>query len=120
MARPRDPSSDGRSSPYAPYGNPYESNLETRDFVGKKIAAGICGILLGWLGVHKFILGLNNAGVIMLVVTLSCFVLTPCLIVPIFGLFAMQVIGFIEGIIYLTMPDEAFYQTYGVEKKEWF
>ncbi|MFM9064000.1 MAG: hypothetical protein ACKOOI_13355 [Pirellula sp.] len=30
------------------------------------------------------------------------------------------VIGFIEGIIYLTMPDEAFYQTYGVEKKEWF
>lgn len=44
----------------------------------------------------------------------------PCLIVPIFGLLAMQVIGFIEGIIYLTMPDEAFYQTYGVEKKEWF
>lgn len=44
----------------------------------------------------------------------------PCLIIPIFGLFAMQVIGFIEGIIYLTMPDEAFYQTYAVEKKEWF
>ena len=120
MARPRDPSSDGRSSPYASYGNPYESNLETRDFVGKKIAAGICGILFGWLGVHKFILGLNNAGMIMLAVTLSCIFLTPCLIVPIFGLFAMQVIGFVEGIIYLTMPDEAFYQTYGVEKKEWF
>lgn len=100
--------------------DPYEFNQDPRDIVGKKVAAGICGILLGSMGVHKFILGLNNAGIIMLVVTLSCFVLTPCLIVPIFGMFAMQVIGFIEGIIYLTMPDESFYQTYGVEKKEWF
>ena len=100
--------------------DPYEFNQDPRDIVGKKVAAGICGILLGSMGVHKFILGLNNAGIIMLVVTLSCFVLTPCLIVPIFGLFAMQIIGFIEGIIYLTMPDESFYQTYGVEKKEWF
>ena len=30
------------------------------------------------------------------------------------------IIGLIEGIIYLTMTDEAFYQTYVVEKKKWF
>src|SRR5688500_15753860 len=30
-----------------------------------KIAAGICGILLGPFGVHKFILGYTNAGIIM-------------------------------------------------------
>ena len=35
----------------------------------KKIAAGICGILLGALGVHKFILGYTLQGIIMLVLT---------------------------------------------------
>jgi hypothetical protein len=30
------------------------------DASGKKIAAGICGILLGAFGVHKFILGYTN------------------------------------------------------------
>jgi len=114
MARPRDPSARGVSG-----SNEYEVDQEYRDFVGKKVPAGICGILLGSLGIHKFILGLSNAGIIMLVVTLSCVVLAPCLI-PILGLMSMQIIGLIEGIIYLTMPDDAFYQTYGVERKEWF
>src|SRR5215471_16164759 len=31
-----------------------------------KIAAGVCGILLGAFGVHKFILGYTRAGLIML------------------------------------------------------
>jgi hypothetical protein len=29
-------------------------------------------------------------------------------------------LGFIEGIIYLTKSDEEFYQTYQVNKKGWF
>ena len=33
----------------------------------KKITAGICAILVGWLGVHKFILGYTTEGVIQLV-----------------------------------------------------
>lgn len=82
-----------------------------REFAGKKIAAGICGILLGGLGIHKFVLGLTNAGVIMLLVTvLTCG----------FGGMIMSVIGLIEGIIYLTKSDEDFYQAYAVEKKAWF
>src|ERR1700745_3825598 len=36
----------------------------------KKMAAGLCGILLGSLGVHKFILGYNTEGIIMLLITL--------------------------------------------------
>ena len=36
----------------------------------KKIAAGICGIILSALGVHKFILGYTKEGVIMLLITL--------------------------------------------------
>ena len=33
----------------------------------KKLIAGILGILLGWLGIHKFILGYNTEGIILLV-----------------------------------------------------
>ena len=82
-----------------------------QDFAGKKIAAGICGILLGGLGIHKFILGLTTPGIIMLVVTiLTCG----------FGGIVMGLIGLIEGIIYLTKSDEEFYRLYAVEKKGWF
>ncbi len=78
---------------------------------GKRIAAGICGILLGGFGIHKFILGLTTPGMIMLLVSvLSCFLLA----------LPMHIIGMIEGIIYLSKSDEDFYQTYIVGKKEWF
>lgn len=85
--------------------------LEVKEFAGKKIAAGVCGILLGSFGVHKFILGMTTPGIIMLLVTvLTCGIAGT----------VMHVIGVIEGIVYLTKSDEDFYQTYGVEKKEWF
>lgn len=87
------------------------SEVSQQDFVGKKIAAGICGILLGSLGIHKFILGLTQPGIIMLLVTLlTCG----------FGGFVMGIIGLVEGIIYLTKSDEEFYQLYGVQEKGWF
>ena len=76
-----------------------------------KIAAGICGILLGTFGIHKFVLGYTGAGLIMLLVTLlSCFMLSPVL----------SVIGLIEGIIYLCKSDEEFVRTYVDGRKEWF
>lgn len=84
---------------------------ERSEAASKKMAAGICGILLGSLGVHKFILGYTTAGVIMLLISLlSC------------GFLAVvsHVIGIIEGIIYLTKPDDEFYETYMLGKKEWF
>jgi TM2 domain-containing membrane protein YozV len=81
------------------------------EFSQKKLVAGVCGIIIGWLGIHKFILGFNTAGIIMVLVTvLSCFLLSP----------VMSIIGLVEGIIYLTKTDEDFYQTYAIEKKEWF
>ncbi|NJL19502.1 MAG: TM2 domain-containing protein [Bdellovibrionaceae bacterium] len=77
----------------------------------KKIPAGICGILLGALGIHKFILGYTQEGVIMLVVTLvTCG----------FGGAIIGIIGLIEGIIYLTKTDEEFVATYVSAKKGWF
>ena len=93
---------------------------EYGEFVDKKLAAGICGILLGGFGVHKFLLGLNNAGLIMLAGSLSGLVVGPCLILPLFGPVIMGLVGLIEGIIYLTKSQDDFYQTYAVEKKDWF
>ncbi|SRR5579883_600414 len=78
---------------------------------GSKIAAGICGILLGSLGIHKFILGYTGAGLIMLLVTLlTCFIASPI----------MHLIGLIEGIIYLTKSDADFVKTYVDGRREWF
>ena len=93
---------------------------EVQAFAGKKIAAGICGILLGQFGVHKFILGINTPGIIMLVVSMSCLILGSFLCLPLMGNFVMFVIGLVEGIIYLTKSDQEFYDLYAVKKKEWF
>jgi len=80
----------------------------------KKIPAGVCGILLGALGVHKFILGYTSEGVLMLMITIIgfwFFLLGPVL---------MGIFGVIEGIIYLTKSDAAFSSTYITNKKGWF
>jgi len=76
-----------------------------------KIAAGICGILLGALGIHKFILGYTKEGIFMLLVS----VLTIGLLSWVMG-----IIGLIEGILYLTKTDEEFVATYVNGKKGWF
>ena len=77
----------------------------------KKIAAGICGILIGSLGIHKFVLGYQTEGIIMLLVSLlSCGMLAP----------VMSVIGIVEGIMYLTKSDEDFVMTYIQGRKGWF
>ena len=77
----------------------------------KKIAAGICAILVGTFGVHKFILGYKTEGLIMLLVSvLSCGMLA----------IVMQIIGIVEGIMYLTKTDEDFVRTYIYGRKGWF
>ncbi len=89
------------------------------DFASKKIAAGVCGILLGSLGIHKFILGYTGEGVTMLLITIVSIPL--CLVVIGFlGLTAMPIIGLVEGIIYLTKSDQEFVATYGLRKRGWF
>jgi len=65
----------------------------------------------GALGIHKFILGYTKQGLIMLLVTILTFG---------FGGFVMGIIGLIEGILYLTKPDDVFVSTYVTNKKGWF
>lgn len=80
----------------------------------KKILVGILGIILGGLGVHKFILGYTTEGIIMAAIYVAGFFLCgiPSLLI--------HVVGIVEGIMYLTKSDEEFVQTYIRNKKAWF
>jgi TM2 domain-containing membrane protein YozV len=60
-----------------------------------RIAAALFAVLLGGLGIHKFYLGRVWQGILYLV---FCWTFIPALV------------GFIEGIIYLTMSDHDFEQ----------
>ena len=96
-----------------------ESAKETFGGENKKILAGVLAILLGSLGVHKFILGYNKEGAILLVATLIGTVLS-CIGIGVFVVGLTGLVGFIEGIVYLTKSDAEFYNTYQVGKKPWF
>jgi TM2 domain-containing membrane protein YozV len=94
-------------------------NQATNNGENKKLLAGLLGIFVGALGVHKFILGYNKEGIILLSATLISCVLM-CVIIGFFTIYIPALIGLIEGIIYLTKSDEEFYNTYQVGKKPWF
>lgn len=89
------------SKPTENWNNPAQPRQEN-----KKVASGILAILVGSLGIHKFLLGYTTEGIIQIILNVFC------------GLGGL--IGLIEGIIYLTKTDEEFYQTYQVNKKAWF
>ncbi|MFD2588786.1 TM2 domain-containing protein [Croceitalea marina] len=85
----------------------------------KKILVGILAIIVGSLGVHKFLLGYQKEGFILLGVTIAAYVLS-CVGVGLLFVWIPGLVGLIEGIIYLTKSDEEFYNTYQVGKKPWF
>lgn len=104
------------ASSQAPY-NPYGQTVYQQPVVRTKdhVAAGLLGIFLGSLGVHKFYLGYNTAGFIMLGVAILGGLLS-------FGIATSIVwlIGLIEGIIYLVKNQAEFEQAYVFSKREWF
>ena len=62
-----------------------------------RTSAAILGLFLGGVGAHKFYLGQTGAGIVYL---LFCWTFVPAFI------------GFIEGLVYLTMADAAFNAKY--------
>lgn len=106
------------SSPYGSPQSPYQQPQYPGGGAGgqipgaeKKMVAGICAILLGGFGVHKFILGYTTEGLIMLAITfLTCG----------FGAIISSIIGLVEGIMYLTKSDQEFVATYVQGRKGWF
>lgn len=74
----------------------------------KKLVAGILGILLGGLGIHRFYLGDTTGGILRIVISVfTCGTIG-------------WIIGLIEGIIYLTKSDDEFQKVYIEDKKGWF
>lgn len=67
--------------------------------IKSKVAAGLLGIFLGGIGIHKFYLGRIGAGVASI---LFCWTGIP------------ELVGFIEGIVYLCSSDENFSLKYHV------
>ena len=96
-----------------------EGVKDTLNADNKKMLAGILAIILGSLGVHKFILGYQKEGFILLGITILGYA-TTCLVIGTFFFWIPGLIGLIEGIIYLTKSDEEFYNTYQAGKKPWF
>lgn len=97
----------------------FKAGLQGAGGDNKKILAGILAIIVGSLGVHKFILGYNKEGFILLGATVISYLLV-CLLIGAFLVWIPPLIGLIEGIIYLTKSDEEFYNTYQVGRKPWF
>jgi len=62
-----------------------------------RLAAALFAILLGGIGIHKFYLGRVGWGIVYLI---FCWTGIP------------MIVGIIEGIVYLTMSDEAFAAKY--------
>ena len=78
-----------------------------------RITAGILALLVGGFGVHKFYLGYNNQGIILLLMSTIGMIL-------VFPLFASAIIALSEAIIYLTTTDQKFYDNYEANRKLWF
>ena len=77
----------------------------------EKLPAALLGIFLGAVGGHKFYLGYTQEAIITLAISLlTCGI----------GASVMQIIGIIEGIIYLTRTDEEFQAIYVDGHKGWF
>lgn len=73
----------------------------------QRVLCGVLGILIGGIGIHRFVLGDAVGGLLRILITVvTCG----------FG----SIIGLIEGIIYLTKTDEEFIEIYQVGKKPWF
>ena len=92
----------GQQPQQAPYGYPPQTVYIQQQPVNpinpswpikSKVAAGLLGIFLGGIGIHKFYLGKVGMGILYI---LFCWTFIPALV------------GFIEGIVYLSSNDHNF------------
>ncbi|MXV20550.1 NINE protein [Deinococcus xianganensis] len=105
--------------------NQFTQGVQSGDVAQKKLIAGLLAIFLGGLGVHKFYLGNTQPGVIMLAATIGGWLLgiigSFIIVGAVFFLvpFLVGLLGFIEGVIYLTKSDADFQREYVSGKKAW-
>ena len=75
----------------------YYTNLGEGIVMKSKVTAGVLAIILGGLGIHKFYLGKIGMGILYIA---FCWTGIP------------EIVGLIEGILYLTATDEDFQTKY--------
>ncbi|WP_188904070.1 TM2 domain-containing protein [Deinococcus aerophilus] len=115
-----------------PVPSPQVTGPDFGDVAQKRLVAGLLAIVLGSLGIHKFYLGLNTQGAIILGTNIGVWVLALLLgvvtlglgliiTVPLAGLIstALGVLGLIEGVLYLTKSDADFEREYLAGHKPW-
>lgn len=98
------------SGPMGPYGPPQQWGPPpgAPQAGSNRVTVAVVAILLGCFGIHKFMLGLSQPGILLLVLgVFTC------------GL-GSALVGLIEGIIYLTKSDAEFYQAYVLGRRPWF
>ncbi|MFQ3580436.1 TM2 domain-containing protein [Chloracidobacterium validum] len=126
----------------SPYGQPSQSPYQQPSYpppvpplpggpppgAEKKVTAATLAILLGGFGAHKFVLGYQQEGIMMLSGTIGGFILAvivgilTCgigfvlLLIPV----AISVIGLVEGVMYLSKSDDEFVATYIQGRRPWF
>lgn len=101
------------------WNQPYQDTRPEYTKDNKRVLTGILAIILGHFGVHKFVLGYNSEGFVILIATIIGYA-TLCIFIGAFVLAATSVLGLVEGIIYLTKTDAEFYEMYQKNKKPWF
>lgn len=90
---PPPPPAYAQQPPYYTQQPCYMDGIDPRWPIKNKIVAGLFGIFLGGLGIHKFYLGKTGMGILYI---LFCWTGIP------------EVVGFIEGIVYLASNDHNF------------
>ena len=76
-----------------------------------RVACGVLAILLGSLGIHKFVLGRTGAGLAVLLPTVLSLGILTMFTAP---------LGIVEGIIYLARSDSDFQRIYVDGRRSWF
>ena len=81
----------------------------------RRLATAAAAMVLGWTGLHKFILGYLSEGIIILFGSvLLGLVIHPRWVV------VTAAIGLVEGVILLRTSDEEFVDRYLTWRKRWF
>ncbi|SEH86432.1 TM2 domain-containing protein [Paracoccus alkenifer] len=96
------------------YPDPGGPLLARRSGNRSRVVAGLLAVFFGYLGVHKFYLGYNRAGLIMLAGSMLGWIM---LFIP---SILVWIVAMAEAVIYLTRSDEQFHDTYELGEREWF
>ncbi len=101
--------------PQSPMASPYAAPYTEQK---SKVAAALLAFFLGGFGIHGFYLGNTGMGIALLLINL---VSLPLMLIGIgfLGWFGVGIICLIQTILYISVPDQQFYQKYVVEKR-WF